>query len=146
MRRTLFWLGAGALAYTYVLFPLLVLLRAALRPRPHRADEITPEVSLVIAAHNEAATIAAKLENLLSLDYPKERLEVVIASDGSDDGTDDIVRAYADRGVRLVTPGRVGKAEAQLNMVLSDGQRVAAVRCSTVLMTNSLYVASWSTN
>ena len=67
---------------------------------------------MVIAAHNEAGTIGAKLENLLSLDYPQEQLEVVVASDGSDDGTDDVVRAYAGRGVRLLTPGRVGKAEA----------------------------------
>ena len=112
MRRTLFWLGAGVLAYTYVLFPLLVLLRAALRPRPHRDGDVTPEVTMVIAAHNEEASIGAKIENLLSLDYPRERMEVVVVSDGSDDGTDDIVRAYEERGVRLLAPGRVGKAEA----------------------------------
>jgi cellulose synthase/poly-beta-1,6-N-acetylglucosamine synthase-like glycosyltransferase len=124
MRRTLFWLGAGALAYTYVLFPLLLLLRAALRPRPHRVEDITPEITMVIAAHNEAATIGAKLENLLSLDYPHERLEVVIASDGSDDGTDEIVRAYAGRGVRLLTPGRVGKAEALNAAVAAAGGEI----------------------
>ena len=121
MRRTLFWLGAGALAYTYVLFPLLVLLRAALRPRPHRTGDVTPAVSMVIAAHNEAASIGAKLDNLLSLDYPPERLEVVVASDGSDDGTDDIVRAHAERGVRLVAPGRVGKADALNAAVAAAG-------------------------
>ncbi|MGH3020370.1 MAG: glycosyltransferase, partial [Gaiellaceae bacterium] len=124
MRRTLFWLGAGALAFTYVLFPLLVLLRAALRPRPHRLDDSTPQVTMVIAAHNEAATIGAKLENLLSLDYPPERLEVVIASDGSDDGTDDIVRAHAGRGVRLLTPGRVGKADALNAAVAASGGEI----------------------
>ncbi|MGH3060093.1 MAG: glycosyltransferase, partial [Gaiellaceae bacterium] len=124
MRRTLFWLGAGALAFTYVLFPLLVLLRAALRPRPHRLDDSTPQVTMVIAAHNEAATIGAKLENLLSLDYPPERLEVVIASDGSDDDTDDIVRAYAGRGVRLLTPGRVGKADALNAAVAASGGEI----------------------
>jgi cellulose synthase/poly-beta-1,6-N-acetylglucosamine synthase-like glycosyltransferase len=124
MRRTLFWLGAGALAYTYVLFPLLLLVRAALRPRPHRVEDITPEITMVIAAHNEAATIGAKLENLLSLEYPHERLEVVIASDGSDDGTDEIVRAYAGRGVRLLTPGRVGKAEALNAAVAAAGGEI----------------------
>ena len=112
MRRLLFWLGAGTLAYTYVVFPLLVLVRAAVRPRPHRVDDSTPEVTMVIAAHNEAASIGAKLENLLSLDYPEDRLEVVIASDGSDDGTADIVQVYAGRGVRLLSLERVGKAEA----------------------------------
>jgi cellulose synthase/poly-beta-1,6-N-acetylglucosamine synthase-like glycosyltransferase len=124
VRRFFFWLGAGALTFTYVLFPLLLLLRAAFRPRPHRVDDITPDVALVIAAHNEAATIGAKLENLLSLDYPQERLEVVIASDGSDDGTDDIVRAYGGRGVRLLTPGRVGKAAALNAAVAASGGEI----------------------
>ena len=130
----LFWLGAGTLAYTYVLFPLLVLLRAAVRPRPHRSDDITPTITMVIAAHNEATSIGDKLENLLSLDYPPELLEVVVASDGSDDGTDDIVRAYTGRGVRLLTPGRVGKAKA-LNTA------VAAARGEILIFSdaNSMY-------
>ncbi|MGH3452345.1 MAG: glycosyltransferase family 2 protein [Haloechinothrix sp.] len=112
VRRTLFWSAAGALGYTYVLFPLLLLLRAALRPRPHAAGEVTPAVTIVIAAHNEAAGISAKLGNLLSLDYPDERLEIVIASDGSEDGTDEIVRSFEERGVRLLSLPRVGKAAA----------------------------------
>jgi cellulose synthase/poly-beta-1,6-N-acetylglucosamine synthase-like glycosyltransferase len=119
VRRLFFWSAAGLLAYTYVLFPLLVLLRAALRPRPYESREITPTVTLVISAHNEAASIGAKLENLLSLDYPDDRLEVVIASDGSDDGTDELVRGYAERGVRLVSLPRVGKAAA-LNAAVAE--------------------------
>jgi cellulose synthase/poly-beta-1,6-N-acetylglucosamine synthase-like glycosyltransferase len=119
VRRLLFWSAAGLLAYTYLLFPLLVLLRAALRPRPYDSNEITPTVTLVISAHNEAASIGAKLENLLALDYPQDRLEVVIASDGSDDGTDDLVRGYAERGVRLVSLPRVGKAAA-LNAAVAE--------------------------
>jgi glycosyltransferase involved in cell wall biosynthesis len=89
-----------------------VLLRAAIRPRPHGAADVTPSVTMVIAARNEAAGIGAKLANLLSLDYPADRLDVVVASDGSDDGTDAIVGAYADRGVRLISLPRVGKAAA----------------------------------
>ena len=112
MRRALFWSAVGALAWTYLLFPLVVLLRAALRPRPYRTANVTPSVTIVIAARNEAAGIAAKLENLLSLDYPPDRLEVVVASDGSEDGTDEIIRAYEDRGVRLVSLPRLGKAPA----------------------------------
>jgi cellulose synthase/poly-beta-1,6-N-acetylglucosamine synthase-like glycosyltransferase len=119
VRRLLFWSATGLLAYTYVLFPLLVLLRAALRPRPYDSAELTPSVTLVISARNEAASIGAKLENLLSLDYPDDRLEVVIASDGSDDGTDELVRGYADRGVRLVSLPRVGKAAA-LNAAVAE--------------------------
>ena len=112
MRRALFWSSLGVIAYTYLLFPIVVLLRAAMRPRPHGAADVTPSVTMVIAARNEAAGIGAKLANLLSLDYPADRLEVVVASDGSDDGTDAVVGAYADRGVRLVSLPRVGKAPA----------------------------------
>lgn len=107
-----FWAAAALVVYTYLLFPLLVMLRARLRPKPYRAADIQPSVSMIIAAYNEENTIAAKLENILSLDYPRERLEVLIASDGSSDNTDEIVRRYADRGVRLLSLPRQGKAAA----------------------------------
>jgi glycosyltransferase involved in cell wall biosynthesis len=121
MRRILFWAGVVTLLYTYLLFPLIVLVRALIRARPHTSAAITPTVSMVIAAHNEAASIGAKLENVLSLDYPAGQLEVVIASDGSDDGTDEIVRRYADRGVRLLSLPRQGKAPA-LNAAVGAAQ------------------------
>jgi len=119
VRRLLFWSAAGTLTYTYVLFPLLVIVRRALRPRPHRRAEITPSVTMIIAAHNEAASIGGKLENLLSIDYPEDRLEVVIASDGSDDGTDEIVGRYGERGIRLLSLPRLGKAAA-LNAAVTE--------------------------
>jgi glycosyltransferase involved in cell wall biosynthesis len=119
VRRLLFWSATGLLVYTYLLFPLAVILRAVLRPRPHRSDEITPAVTLVISAHNEAADIGGKLENVLGLDYPEGRLAVVIASDGSDDGTDEVVRGYEQRGVQLVSLPRVGKAAA-LNAAVAE--------------------------
>ena len=110
MSRLVFWLSGALLAWTYVAFPLVVLVRARLAPRPVRRAPITPSVSVVIAAHNEAATIAAKLANLRELDYPRDCLEVVIGSDGSTDGTDAIVAG--EPGVRLLSLPRVGKAEA----------------------------------
>jgi cellulose synthase/poly-beta-1,6-N-acetylglucosamine synthase-like glycosyltransferase len=100
------------IAYTYVGFPVLVLLRALVRPRPHLSAPVTPYVSVIIAAHNEADSITAKVENVLGLDYPHELLELIVASDGSDDGTDAIAAAYADQGVRLISLPRVGKAAA----------------------------------
>lgn len=64
-------------------------------PTATRAADITPPVSVIIAAYNEVGAIAAPdHENLLGLDYPPERLEIVIASDGSDDGTDAVVMRY----------------------------------------------------
>jgi len=69
-------------------------------------------VSIVIAAFNESKTIGDKLNNILTLDYPRDQLEVVIASDGSDDGTNEIVRRYEEYGVRLLPLPRQGKARA----------------------------------
>ncbi len=112
IRQAIFWTAAVVLGATYVGLPALTLLRARLLRRPHLAADITPPVSVVIAAHNEAGVIGERIENLLALDYPPESLEVVIVSDGSTDGTDAIVASYADRGVRLIAPGRVGKGAA----------------------------------
>jgi cellulose synthase/poly-beta-1,6-N-acetylglucosamine synthase-like glycosyltransferase len=112
LRAGVFWASAAVLGYTYVGFPLLVLVRSRLRPAPYRSDDITPTVTLLVAAHNEARSIGAKLDNALALDYPADRLEIVVASDGSDDGTDAIVASYAERGVRLLGLQRVGKAAA----------------------------------
>lgn len=103
-----------ALGYTYAGYPLLVHLLARLRPRPVRRAPFEPSVSFIIAAYNEEKDIARKLENTLELDYPADRLEIVVASDGSTDRTEEIVRTYEDRGVRLFVPeahrGKTGTA------------------------------------
>jgi cellulose synthase/poly-beta-1,6-N-acetylglucosamine synthase-like glycosyltransferase len=105
-----------ALTYTYVGYPMLVFLLARLRPRPSHKSPYEPSVSLIIAAYNEEKEIAAKLDDSLALDYPRNKLDVIVASDGSTDRTDDIVRSYADRGVRLFVPqthlGKTGTAIA----------------------------------
>jgi len=108
----LFWACVCYVLYVYALFPILVLLRGRLARRPYVCSELTPSVSIVIAARNEEASMGRRIENLLALDYPENRLDVVIASDGSDDRTDEIVRGYAGARVALVAPGRVGKPEA----------------------------------
>lgn len=112
MSRTVFFVASGLVGYTYVLFPGLVLLRARLRPRPHLSAPITPPVSVIVAARNEARSIGAKLDNLLNLDYPQARLQVVVAADGCDDDTDSAARARGDGRIRVVSLPRVGKAGA----------------------------------
>lgn len=112
MMAILFYTCFALIAYAYVGYPLLVAARALIWRRPYRREPITPRVSLVIACHNEEAGIDARLQNILSLDYPRDRLEVIIASDGSTDDTEHIVRPYADRGVKLLSLPRGGKAAA----------------------------------
>jgi cellulose synthase/poly-beta-1,6-N-acetylglucosamine synthase-like glycosyltransferase len=109
MALILFWVAVTLIVYTYILFPALVLLRGLLWRRPYRSAEVTPRVSLIIAAYNEANTIGARLDNILSLDYPRDQLEALIASDGSNDGTEAIVRGYAEQGIRLLSLPRQGK-------------------------------------
>jgi cellulose synthase/poly-beta-1,6-N-acetylglucosamine synthase-like glycosyltransferase len=112
IRRVLLWSSAGLVAFTYVGAPLLILARAVLRPRPVRAAPIEPSISVVIAARNEASNIGERLVNLTSLDYPADLLEVIVASDGSDDGTVAVARAASNGRVEILDLGRVGKADA----------------------------------
>ncbi|MGZ8869889.1 MAG: glycosyltransferase family 2 protein [Pyrinomonadaceae bacterium] len=112
--KVILWLSVLALFYTYAGYPLLVALVSILRPRPRRKGECRPSVSVIITAYNEERDIAAKLENTLALDYPKELLEIIVASDCSADRTDEIVQSFASRGVRLYRqPQRLGKTTAQ---------------------------------
>jgi cellulose synthase/poly-beta-1,6-N-acetylglucosamine synthase-like glycosyltransferase len=112
MIAILFWVAVALILFTYVLFPAIIFLRGRLLRRPYRMAEITPSISMIIAAHNEADGIGAKLDNILSLDYPREQLEVIIASDGSNDGTNEIVRGYSAQNVTLLALPRQGKAPA----------------------------------
>lgn len=113
-----FWLGLAVVAYAYLGYPLVLWPLAMLFGRLNRTGGALPSVSLLIAAHNEESSIGAKLENSLALDYPPERLEIVVVADGCSDRTCAIVRGFAERGVVLVeqTP-RQGKASA-LNLGL----------------------------
>ena len=109
----LFWAAVFLIIYTYFGFPLGVILRGLLWDFPYQEEPTyQPTVSLVISAYNEVNSIAAKLDNILSMEYPQDRLEIVIASDGSTDGTDSIVERYKGQGVNLVSLPRVGKAAA----------------------------------
>lgn len=111
MTELIFWIALLLLAYVYLGYPALAELRARLRPRPPRTAPIEPTVSIIVVAHNEAERIAARIENLLALDYPRARLEIVIGSDGSTDATVGIARNYSTYGVRVCAfPERRGKA------------------------------------
>ncbi len=111
----LFWASAIFLAYVFAGYPALLFVLARLRGRPHRRQAIEPSVSLVIAAHNEERQIGGKILNCLALDYPREKMEIIFASDGSSDRTMEIARSFEERGVRVVESGeRRGKQHAQM--------------------------------
>ncbi|MFL5540193.1 MAG: glycosyltransferase [Longimicrobiaceae bacterium] len=135
-------LAAALAAYAYAGYPLLLLALGALRrPRPAvGATAEWPRVSITVPAHDEAASIAATLEALLALDYPAGRRQILVVSDASTDGTDDIVRGYAARGVELLRlPERRGKTAAEtLAAPLLTGELVVNTDASVRLLPGSL--------
>jgi cellulose synthase/poly-beta-1,6-N-acetylglucosamine synthase-like glycosyltransferase len=127
----IFWGAVLLLVYTYVGYPTAVYALGRLRPRPVHRDEFTPPVTVVIAAYNEGPRIARKLDSCLAQDYPAERLQVVVASDGSDDDTGERVRRLASPRVRLLAfETRRGKAAC-----LNDA--IAACQTDFVVLTDA---------
>jgi cellulose synthase/poly-beta-1,6-N-acetylglucosamine synthase-like glycosyltransferase len=109
-----FWIFAAIIVYTYIGYTLLTPIVAIFFQRRSIKKDIEPRVTFLITAYNEEKSIAAKIEDTLSLDYPKDKLEIMVASDGSTDSTDEIVKGFADRGVVLKrVEGRVGKTATQ---------------------------------
>jgi glycosyltransferase involved in cell wall biosynthesis len=110
----LFWLCTALVAYTYVGYPVLLWVVTKFRKAESSAPSTVPSLTLLITAHNEAAQIGRKLTESLALNYPKEKLQILVASDGSTDDTVAIVHAFARQGVELViVPQQAGKTNAQ---------------------------------
>jgi len=139
-----FWTAAGLLGYVLLGYPLALMVLGLFRRRrePGTAE---PTVSLVITVHNEEAVIEEKLENSLALDYPRDKLEILVASDGSTDGTVELARSYESRGVRVLAfPQRRGKAAA---MADAAGQATGEVLClsdaNVMLRPDALKILTW---
>ena len=116
----LFWALLLLAIYPFALYPMIAFLLSRVHGRPVRKEDQTPRVTILIAAHNEAACIRETLANKLALDYPRDRFEIVVVSDASSDGTDDLVRSFAGEGVRLVRQAdRKGKTSA-LNLAVGE--------------------------
>ncbi|MGH9754062.1 MAG: glycosyltransferase family 2 protein [Blastocatellia bacterium] len=126
--------------FVYLGYPALMFVISRLSPRPVVRADIQPRVSLIIAARNEERDIAAKLGNALTLDYPEDLLQIIVASDCSDDGTDEIVRGFADRGVILSRQNaRDGKTRAQHRATLiSNGDILVFSDATTKLEPDAL--------
>jgi cellulose synthase/poly-beta-1,6-N-acetylglucosamine synthase-like glycosyltransferase len=119
--RFMFWLSFGALVYVYVGYPLSLAFLTAFKKSENTPDyDFSPEVSLIISAFNEQEVIAAKLDNAIQLNYPRDRLQIIVVSDSSNDSTDEIVLQYKGMGVRLVRQSiRLGKSSG-LNLGVTN--------------------------
>ena len=138
----LFWILLFVIAYTYVGYPILLRTLTRFfggRHRVHKA-RITPFISIVIPAYNEGGSIAAKLDNILSLDYPKDKLDIIIASDASTDSTDEIVKSYAERGIVLCrSEKRGGKVAAYKNALgIAKGEIIVFSDATSILESSSM--------
>jgi hypothetical protein len=133
-----FWMSIGLLFYVYVGYPVLAVVRARVRPAanctccraaspskhesPSRTgvgERLAPRVSIVVVAYNEASSIEARLENLLALDYPADRFEILVGSDGSTDDTVERARRYQRSGVRVQPFTRRRGKPAVLNALVA---------------------------
>jgi hypothetical protein len=122
MAKLLFWISAGFAFYVYIGYPILLWgLQAIFRSLPGK-QPVEPSVSLLVAAYNEAAVMADKIRNSLALDYPADKLEVVIASDGSKDATAEIVRSFV--GAETSAGGETGGRVRLLNYEENRGKTV----------------------
>lgn len=121
--------------YSYFGYPLtLYFFSFFSRHTVAKDDSHLPEVSLLIAAYNEEDTIADKIKNSLELDYPKDKMEIVVVSDGSTDRTDEIVKSFESSGIRLFrVEGRVGKTEARNQAVLAMRREIIVFSDATAV-------------
>lgn len=108
-----FWISLGLILYVYLGYPLLIRLLALILNRQVKRAPYEPTVTILISAFNEEDCIRRTLENKLWLDYPREKLEIIVVSDGSTDRTDEIVREFESHGVRMIRQEpRAGKTAA----------------------------------
>jgi len=112
--QIIFWVSFFLIFWTYFGYLMTLKIVSLFYSRKAKKQEYFPDVSLIITVYNEEKNIRQKIENSLSLNFPKDKLEIIIVSDGSTDKTIDIVKSYQDKGVKLVTiPARHGKHYGQ---------------------------------
>jgi cellulose synthase/poly-beta-1,6-N-acetylglucosamine synthase-like glycosyltransferase len=120
--KLLFFISLTIIIYIYAGYPLLVFLISRLRNKPLKKDPYKPYITILIAAYNEENVIEETIKNKLALDYPEESLEIIVISDGSTDRTDEIVKKYEGKRVRLIRQEpRAGKTSA-LNIAVPEAR------------------------
>ncbi len=141
--QLLFWFSLCMIFYAYFGYPALLFFISKLKSdglKKHAAFQEMPSVSFIITAYNEEQRIKEKIKATLNLDYPKDKLEIIVASDCSSDNTDDIVKSFEHQGVRLIrSPERKGKENAQgLAVADSKGEILIFSDVATILEENGI--------
>ena len=140
MIESFFWLLVLIIIYVYFGYLLLLLILSKLRPSsPVQKADIIPTVSLIIAAYNEEQIIDRKIENCLALDYPREKLEIIVASDGSTDRTNKLVEKFEKKGVKLIAlQENQGKSSVQNKAVAGAGGDILLFTDADVMLRKNL--------
>ena len=118
----IFWIAVVAVTYPYFIYPLLLLLIRpfVVDPASRLDDSYQPSVSIILAAYNEQDCLAAKLENCLGLEYPVEKLEILIGSDASKDHTNQIAESFVSRGIRFFSYQNRGGKMSVVNRLVAE--------------------------
>ncbi|MBC7878297.1 MAG: glycosyltransferase family 2 protein [Anaerolineales bacterium] len=137
----IFWISASVILYCYIGFPLLLAIRSLFIPRTKikKQPAFFPKISVIIAAYNEVDSITKKIENVLESDYPHDQLEIIVASDGSTDGTNNLVANFTVPQVRLLSLPRAGKNSAINEAVkTAEGEILIFTDADSLLTPDSL--------
>lgn len=140
MAEVALWIALSLIIYTYFGYLLFLYIALLVKKPTVEKGSFFPNISIIITVHNEAAKIRAKIENTLSLDYPVEIREIIVASDGSTDGTNEIVKEYKNEGIILVAClQHKGKEYAQLEAItIAKGEILIFSDVGTILETDAL--------
>ncbi len=134
-----FWISVGVIFYVYAIYPLLLKVLTLFSRKRTRVLKAFPRITIAIAAYNEETVIGQRIENCLALDYPKDRLEIIVASDGSTDYTAEIVKGYSEQGVKLLDLSRRGKALADNALIeAATGEVIVTSSAGAVFSPNFL--------
>jgi glycosyltransferase involved in cell wall biosynthesis len=132
---TLFWGSLAVISWSYVGYFVIMGLLSQIRPKAVKRENWFPQISLIITAYNEEKRITQKLGNSLELDYPKDKLEIIVVSDASTDATEAIVRSFSHEEVKLlIMPERHGKHYAQYRGILSSKSDIVVLTDATTFL------------
>jgi cellulose synthase/poly-beta-1,6-N-acetylglucosamine synthase-like glycosyltransferase len=115
-------LSFAVIVYVYIGYPMVLKILTLITPKRIALldEDLIPEVSLLISCYNEVDVIEEKIQNSLAIDYPKDKITIIIISDGSDDGTDEVAKSHAAQGIKLIRQeGRLGKTSA-INLAMEQ--------------------------